>query len=487
MFAQFIKNMRKVIHKMLPYQNIASAEDVKTPMSPEMINAISLWHKMYTNNAPWLVPGMVKSLNLPAFVCAELSRNITLEMKWNITGKTDGNGDPQDNPRSLYLKKELQKIFRNSTLKKKLVQGLASGGMVVKPYVKGTRIYFDWSMAWSIYPISFDDDGNLYDVILPDNYYDGDDYYTRLERHTIQDDGNIKITQRAFKSAKRDILGKEIPLTDVPQWASLQPEIIVTGSDGQMFGVFLASAPNAIDTESPMGASVFSPATDLIQDADEQYSRFLWEFEGSELAVDVDPTALRPRSDGQGNDLPRLNQRLFRACDTGEDGTYEVFSPAIRDASHINGLNQIFRQIEDKVGMSRGAISNAETEAKTATELRINKQRSYSTVQDNQEALENCLRDVVRVMDWYATYYKLAPQGEYELSFSWDDSIITDTKEQMDERIVLKNAGVLADWELRAWYTGETENQAKKAIEEINAAKRSAQELNLKELIPGVE
>ena len=45
-------------------------------------------------------------------------------------------------------------------------------------------------------------------------------------------------------------------------------------------------------------------------------------------------------------------------------------------------------------------------------------------------------------MDKYATLYNLAPEGEYEVSFEWDDSIINDTATQLGERLTLLNAGV---------------------------------------------
>lgn len=44
--------------------------------------------------------------------------------------------------------------------------------------------------------------------------------------------------------------------------------------------------------DSPLGISFFSDAKDLIQKADEQFGRLDWEYEGGQMAIDVDPTAL---------------------------------------------------------------------------------------------------------------------------------------------------------------------------------------------------
>ena len=476
---------------MLPYRNVEMVEHVETPLSNEMINALDDWYRMYLNKADWLKPDTVKSLNLPAFISSELARQIVLEMKWNITGKSKDEikaGTDEDfmNPRAEYLKAEFEKCI--TALRQKLEQGCAAGGMAVKPYPKDGHIYFDWTMDWSLYPIAFDDDGNMSDIIFRDTYTEGRTIYTRLERHVV-DGENVKITQRAFKSTLRDTIGTEISLSEVPQWAQLQPEATVKHSGGQMFGWYKVASANNVDVDSPMGASCFCKARNTIKEADLQYSRLLWEYEGSELAIDVDPTVLRPKkTEGGGLEMPKLNQRLFRAVDAdkGDRDLYNVFSPTIRDAALINGLNQLLMRIEDQCGLARGTLSDVNNEARTATELRIIKQRSYATVADNQRALESCLKDVIRAMDVYATVYNLAPEGEYDVSFEWDDSIITDTEQQMNERMMLLNSGIISKSEFREWYFGETKEQAAAAVAAISEEEASAQMVGLNQLLPKV-
>ena len=141
-----------------------------------------------------------------------------------------------------------------------------------------------------------------------------------------------------------------------------------------------------------------------------------------------------------------------------------MFSPAIRDSSLFSGLNQLLIRIEDNCGLARGTLSDANVEARTATELRIVRQRTYATIADNQAMLEVCLRDVIRAMDKYASIYRLAPEGEYDVSFEWDDSIITDSSQQLGERLELLSQGLMGKVEFRQWYFGETEAQAKAAI-----------------------
>ena len=475
-FTAIYTKIREVFRRMIPYRSIEQAESIETPLSTEMVNALDLWYKLYLNQAYWLGgDAEVKSLNLPAFISSEIARQVVLEMKWNITGKgkdgatQDEDGEDVMNPRAEYLKAEFEKLV--TVLRLKLEQGCAAGGMIIKPYpnTEDGHLYFDWAMDWGVYPLAFDDDGNLSDVIIPDIFRDGKTIYTRLERHTVKGK-DVEITQRAFKSTMEDNLGVEISLSDVERWSSLHEKAIVKDSEGPLFGWYKVASANNIDIDSPLGASVFAKAIDVIQEADMQYSRLLWEYKGSELAIDVDPTALRPRkTEGGGVEMPKLNQRLFRQVDIdkGDRDLYEVFSPNIRDVSLLNGLNQLLIRIEDLTGLSRGTLSDANVEARTATEIKIIKQRSFTTVSDNQAALERCLKDVVRVMDKYATTYNLAPKGEYDVSFEWDDSILTDTETEMQDRLMMLNAGIISKAEFREWYFGETKAQAKAAIDGI--------------------
>ncbi len=469
--------IERVRSRLIPYKDIASAEQIKTPLAPEMVRALSLWCELYHDRAPWKEPGKVKSLNLPAMAASEIARQVVLEMKATVDGGTeDAEGKPVTNERSDYLKGEFEGLL--AVLRLKLEVGCAAGGMIVKPCpdpVTG-RIYFDFCPDWSLYPLAFDGAGNLSDVIIPDVFRDGDAIYTRLERHKLEGD-NVIITQRAFKSTREDSLGTEVPLTSVERWAALQPEVTVTGAGGMLFGWYKVASANTVDADCALGASVFAKAVDVAKEIDLQYSRLLWEFEGGELAVDVDPTALYEKSDGKGKTLPKLNERLFRAVDTGAESTYEVFAPTLRDASLVNGLNQLLIRFEDLCGLSRGTFSDANVDARTATELKIVKQRSYATVADNQKALEKCLRDVLRAMDVYATLYNLAPVGEWAASFEWDDSILTDVDAQLQQRLLLVNSGIMSKAELRQWYLGETEAQAEAAVAAINAEKQLAEPL----------
>ena len=154
--------------------------------------------------------------------------------------------------------------------------------------------------------------------------------------------------------------------------------------------------------------------------------------------------------------------------DLGDVETYKPFAPPLRDANYIEGLNTILMRIEDTCGISRGTLSdNASEVARTATELKILKQRSYQANADIQQAIEDALREVVYIMNVYCTLYEVTPDGKYDISFEWDDSIITDVDMELEKRLLLFQNGITGKKELRMWYFGETERQAEEALQKL--------------------
>ena len=101
---------------------------------------------------------------------------------------------------------------------------------------------------------------------------------------------------------------------------------------------------------------------------------------------------------------------------------------------------------------------------KTATEVKASKQRTYSTVQDIQKSLEHALVGLVEAMDIWATLGKLAPSGDYDISFEWDDSLVMDAETENAQMYQEVAAGLIKpEYYLMKRY-GVTEEQLKEMM-----------------------
>ena len=549
---EMLRNMMGLRTTIEQTLNIAPA------VSNKMADAIERWTNMYEDKAPWLHepsfndPTKVVSLGLPAFIASEKARMAVIELQSDITapketkevdnpdyyppvsdvmGNIKASGEPKTIVKEVAKSPEERAEFMNKEYHDKLLPklrtqlefGIAKGSLIIKPYVTKAKtlavagmdasqqseeedkynIEFDFIQADCFYPFAFDSNGKLTEVAFVQTKTDKDMLYTRLEYHKLEGN-NVTILNRAFESNAAAVmpnsnaaasLGREIELNKVQEWANLPKKTTIKNVDRLLFGYFKMPDANTIDPHSPLGISGFARAESLIKEADLQYSRLLWEYEGGELAIDIDRDALTDVTDFNGQShtvMGHLQKRLYRPIDLGESNTYQPYAPALRDASLINGLNNILMRIEDTVALSRGTIAEVATEARTATELKILKQRSYSSNFEIQKALECALKDVVYSMDVYCTLYNIVKDvvikdgkvdtkkiGLYDVSFTWDDSILVDVDTELNKRLTLLQNGLTSKREVRMWYFGETERQAQTALDKIQEENQQAIEQNM--------
>jgi len=449
MFQKLISWMRGVFSKMLHISDAKRALKVDVAISSDMQMAIDTWAQMFQEKAAWLNPN-TQSLGLPAAIAGEIARLVTVEMESKVEGSA----------RADYLQAEYQVVLDGLRVNAEVAA--AGGGLVFKPYVDGEHIAVDCVPAWRFLPTAFNSRGEVTGAVFVEQVTKGKTYYTRMEQHQLTD-GGYTIRNQAFKSFSNSDIGTQCGLAEVDEWADLEPELIIkykdgTAPEGVLFSYFKIPFANNIDSESPLGVSVYSRAVGLIEQADKQYSRILWEYEGSELAIDATEGALK------SNKLPERRKRLFRELDI-DQGTsgdlYSVFSPEIRDSSLFTGLDKLLKRIEFNCYLSYGTLSDPQAVDKTAEEIKSSKQRSYSAVCDIQKSLEKALEHLVWVMDLYATMFQLAPRGEYEVAFTWGDGIMENTEVEFARRKMLADSGFLKPEKLIAWYFGVSEEEAK--------------------------
>ena len=484
MIRKLLNLIYEAIGKMMGYKSIVKEFDIDdSAVSEEMSDAFDLWKSMYKDESPWLDDTKgIYSLGLAKQICQSVQQQALSEMETSIT--EPGTSEETDEDKNYIINTRAK--FLNSVYQKRLIKklpnafekALALGGMIIKPYMSNGQLYLDFNYQGEFYPISFDDDGNITDIAFFDQFTSGKYIYTKVERQTFsQEKRMVVVENKAFKAQIKDStddteqeLGKEIKLSSVERWSGISEEpVIIEPVDKPLYGYFKVPLANNIDMKSPLGISVFSPAVSLIQRADEQFSRLDWEYKGGQLAIDVDPTALT-YSEGYYGTLAVMDDvqdRLYRKLDMGSDDTYQAWAPGLRDSNYIQGLNMYTNKIEDMLGLARGTLSQVESEARTATEIKLLKQRTYITVSAIQDSLEDCLLDVVYAMNMFASMYNLAPKGTYDTNIEWKDSILTDTDTELEQKLNLQNAGILSKAEVRAWYTGESVESAQLEIDKI--------------------
>jgi A118 family predicted phage portal protein len=441
---------------MLSASTIKQALHLDVAITPRMMTALQLWALMYENRAHWL-NDEVKTMNLPASIAGEIARSVTIEMKVKIDGSA----------RAKFLTDEFSPILRE--IRKQVEYGVAKGGLMMKPYVTNGHVAVDFIQADMFYPLSYDHNGNITSCVFADQRVIGNMFYNRLEMHTMTEEGCV-IKNLAFKAQNKDIIGVACPLSEVEEWSDLQPEATITGIDRPLFAYFRYPAANQIDPTSPLGVSCFSRAVELIEEADRVWSDLLWEFESGKRALYVDVLAFGKDKNG----LPILpNKRLYRTLNQGgevsDEEMFHEWSPEFRNAAIQSGLDTILKKIEFVSGLAYGTISDPQTVDKTATEIKISRQRSYATVTDTQKSLQQALDGLLWAMDTWATISGIAPRGSYTATYDFDDSVVTDKETQMTQDRQAVTMGMMPKYVFLMRNYGMDEAAAKDWISQVQS------------------
>jgi A118 family predicted phage portal protein len=409
------------IFMMFSVAAVRQALGVPVAVSAGMEQSIRRWNRLLAS------PDPADALRLPAAVSGELARLCTLEADIRITGS----------PRADFLSAALDPV--RHSLRRCVQLGAAAGGLVWKPCVLGRTLRVEAVRAGDFWPVAFDGT-RLTAAVFCSRKVQADRVFTRFEYHHLEPDG-CHIENRAFVSgrfaplglASADIdgtPGTPCSLTRVPEWAALQPAAVIRNVDRLLMGWFRMPGANCAEPLSPLGASCFADAEPLIREANRQWQRILWEYEGTELAVHADATLFARTRSGEPI-LPEGHNRLYRLL-PGLENRIDTFAPAIRDAPLWTGLDNMLRRIEFNCALAYGTLSDPRGVDRTAEEIKASKKRSFDAVREMQTSLQAALDGLLYAMDTWATLGGLAPAGTWHAAYDWDDSIANDPSQRKE-------------------------------------------------------
>lgn len=452
MINSLINKIKGWWHKMFDYKKIVKDFGLDIQTSENIIDAITKWSNIYNKNEPWLDEN-TKSLHVARTMCEKVAKAVTIEFKSNCSEK--------------YLNGVYQKFLKKK--RKYVEQMLGKSSVFFRPYFDGKNIKVSVIQADKFIPVSFDDDDNLTSYILIDQITDEEKIYTRLEYNEYKDN-KITIKNICYKGNKNNvILSTRIDLTSVDKWKEIKEIEIIENIDKLIGGFATMPTTNDLDNDSPIGQPIYHNALDVLEEIDHQFSRIIHEYEGTELALDIDETILAP--DDKGNlRLPKGKERYFRKWNLKdeESKSISIFSPEIRDNPLFNGLNEYLIQVESACHLSHGTLAKPEAIEKTAQEIKTSKQDYYVTVSDIQAVLQDAFDDLLYGIYALCKLYGIPVKNDYTTEYEWDDSILVDKDTARNQALIERNNNITSDVQ----YIMDTRNmKEKEAIEFIKKQK----------------
>lgn len=395
----------------------------------------------------------IDDINFNSIFSNKLANYVINDSNVNITG---------ENARAELLDKTTQSMWKRA--KKITSMGFGYGGVIIVPYVKGGKIYYSIVPQNRLTIDEIDGENIIGATVLAEKRkvqsINGEKTYIRWTNYKVENE-NITITQQFS-----DEEGKKIPTPDF--WKNITESQTITGVDRVLFG-YIKSPINNRKTDDKYGVPITYGCDSTISEIKETMKQLYREYKLKEAFVGADVTMFN------GKDALPTNG-LFKKIDSGQDNFFEVFDPQFRP--YTERLQELFRRLEHEIGTSAGILSDVNTANATATEIKRSMYDTFTIVDDMRSNVEKGIEDFLYSANVLANAYNLSPQGEYEVSFDWDYSLLEDSQEAFAQLMTAQSKGIISSVEIRQWLKpDETIEDAQKAIDEIKASEPSVEQL----------
>ena len=264
----------------------------------------------------------IDNINFNAIFSNKLANYVISDSNMNIEG---------ENPRTELLNKTGQSMWKKA--KKIVSMGFGYGGLVLIPYVKGNKLFYNL-ISQSRFTID-STEGDLITgaTVLAEKKEITTDLgktktYIRWTNYRLEN-GRCVIEQKFT-----DETGSEVPTPSF--WQNILLKQTIDGVDRALFG-YIKSPINNRKTNDKYGVPITYGCEATINEIKETMKQLLEEFRLKRPFVGVDKTLFNGK-----NELP--SNGLYKAFDFGGEGEdkFQVYDPAFR--SYTERLQELYKR-----------------------------------------------------------------------------------------------------------------------------------------------
>lgn len=403
----------------------------------------------------------IDEINFNSIFSNKLANYVINDSNVNITG---------ENARVELLDKTTQSMWKKA--KKITSMGFGYGGVILVPYVKSGKIYYNIVSQSRVTIDEVEGENIIGATIIADKRtvnkgIGNSKTYYRLTNYRVRN-GNIEITQKFT-----DENGHEVAVPDF--WKNIELKKVITGVDRALFG-YIKSPINNRKTDDKYGVPITYGCDSTIAEIKETLKQLVDEYRLKQTFLAIDYTMVR--KDKKGNDIFPSVSKLFKMFDSGtnDQDLWQLYDPAFRP--YTERLQELFKRLEHEIGTSAGILSEVNTANATATEIKRSMYDTFTIVDDMRSNIEKGIEDFLYSANVLANAYNLTPQGDYEVSFDWDYSLLEDSATVWNQLTTAEAKGIVSKVEVRQWLKpDETLEDSQKAIDEIKANEPTVDDL----------
>lgn len=471
MLQKLINSLRRMGYKMNLFQGKKDIWDGRQlPDYSDFYSKMETWKKIYQCDPPWNKVGCklgkreISRLNAANNLCKELAA-LTFSEQVTIT-----------------LSDDLYHSFVHNTLQQNnfwasfpnwLELAYAIGGGALSAYLSDGKIIIDYVDGDRFAPAGWDNQRIFNGIFTSESYMNGF-YYTLLRRETIdQKKKCIHITHELFQSKTKDELGVEYPIEKI--YPFLSPDSTIENCETPLFCYFKPACANFIDTDSPLGISVYANALDTLKSLDIAFDSFSREFILGRKRIIIPTSAMRSVINPETGKMERYfdaNDEAYEAFNLADAENLKITDNTVelRIDEHVSAINALLNILCFQTGLSAGSLSFDATSGgvKTATEVISQNSKTYRSKKAHQNLLAEVLEQLIDAIIALGISLKAIPLREYKVSIGFDDSIIVDTNTKIDNHIKLVGANLESKLRAIQDIFNCSEDDAKKELAQIS-------------------
>lgn len=329
-------------------------------------------------------------------------------------------------------------------------------------------IVIDYIPAAQIFPLSWRN-GIIRECAFAQDMTSGDKTYIYLQLHVIGEKKEYEIQNKLYDLGKNvDGTPQEVPLDTLSDLAGI-PAVVYTHNTEPQFVIDRYALKSNVDGSGPMGIAVFANAIDQLKATDIAYDSYVNEFVLGKKRVMVKPQAVK---DLDGNPVFDTNELVFYVLpeDGSPDTIIKELDMSLRVEQHSQGLQDMLNMLSHKCGLGNSFYRFEGGKITTATEVISTNSKLFRTLKKHEIVLNSAVINLCRILLRLANQFGGQTYNvDTDIVVNFDDSIIEDTAAEFQRDVQLVGLGAMGIWELRAKYMGESAEEAKKNIPDLEA------------------
>lgn len=333
------------------------------------------------------------------------------------------------------------------------------GTVAYVPRVNGNGIAIDYVTIKNTFPLSWHN-GIVDECAFTSTLYKDGKEYLYLSIHRRDSRKNYVIENKAFQVHNEQL--QEVGLQDVFDYPI--PSIVKTDSDKRQFVIDRMNIANNYDYTLPVGIAVFANAIDVLKGVDIAYDSYVNEFVLGKKRIMVQPAAAKTL-DGEPIFDPKDLAYYVLPEDTRGESVIKEIDMTLRTTEHNTGIQDQLNILSSKCGFGENHYRFNNGNISTATQIISENSSMFRNIKKHEIILNAALVELCEIILRLGNEaMNKGLKEDVVIRVDFDDSIIEDSASDFNRDMILYDAGILNDWELRAKWLNEDEETAKASL-----------------------